>query len=46
MADTIKKIYVNTGKSKDGKEVMVYFIDSYGKSLASPKTFGGYKIER
>ena len=46
VANTIKKIYVNTGKSKDGKEVMVYFIDSYGKSLASPKTFGGYKIER
>lgn len=46
IASMIKRIYINTGKSKDGKEVMVYFVDSYGKSLASPKTFGGYKIER
>lgn len=46
IASMIKRIYINTGKSKDGKEVMVYFVDSYGKNLASPKTFGGYKIER
>lgn len=46
IANTIKTVYINTGKSEEGNEVMIYFLDSYNKRLASPKIFGGYKIER
>jgi flagellar motor protein MotB len=36
----------NTGIVKKDSAVTVFFYDTYGKELASPKMFGGYKILR
>ncbi|PID16825.1 hypothetical protein CSV63_02760 [Sporosarcina sp. P34] len=41
---TIEKYVIGAGKT-DGV-VHTYFVDSYGKELATPKILGGYKIKR
>jgi hypothetical protein len=40
---TVEQLVLNAGLAEG--TVMVYFVDSYGKDVASPKVFGGYDIE-
>lgn len=42
----VEAIVKNAAKVSSDKYVSVYFYDTYGKELASPKVFGGYKIKR
>ncbi len=46
VSSTIETIVKNAGKIDKDSYVSVYFYDTYGKELASPKLFGGYKIKR
>jgi predicted dehydrogenase len=42
----IQTIVTSAGKVGSDDLVTVYFYDTYGKELASPKLLGGYKIKR
>jgi len=42
----IETIIRNAGKVNENQSVSVYFYDSYGKELATPKFWGGYNIKR
>lgn len=44
VGETVQKLVINSGKAKD--PVMVYFVDSYNKDVATPKVFGGWKIKK
>ncbi|MBS4172077.1 O-antigen ligase family protein [Bacillus sp. FJAT-49736] len=44
VGETVQKIVINSGKAKD--PVMVYFVDSFNKDVATPKMFGGWKIKK
>lgn len=44
MGETVQNLVNNSGK-KDGL-ISVYFVDSYGSELASPKMLGGWKIKK
>lgn len=46
IGEMVKKMVLSSGIVPDDKVISVYFYDSYNKELASPKTFGGYKIKR
>lgn len=46
VAATIQNILHNTNMVDSDSSVSVYFYDTYGKELASPKMLGGYKIKR
>lgn len=39
---TVKQLVINSGKNDS---TSVYFVDSYGKDIATPKIFGGYKLK-
>lgn len=45
-ASTIENRIKNTGQLDSREKVSIYYFDSNGKKLASPKILGGYKIER
>ncbi|MEH7122075.1 hypothetical protein V7127_02400 [Bacillus sp. JJ1773] len=45
LGEIVQNLVINFSKT-DENVVMVYFVDSYGKDLATPKVFGGYDIKR
>lgn len=44
IGETVQNLVNNSGK-QDGS-ISVYFVDSYGSELASPKMLGGWKIKK
>lgn len=46
IAEVIQGLVIGAGFVEEDSLVHVHFYDSYQKKLASPKMFGGYKIER
>ena len=46
VGSTLEQIIKNAGKVANDDIVHVYFYDAYGKELAAPGIFGGYKIKR
>lgn len=46
MQQVISTLVKNSGLVKENSTITVFFYDTYGKELASPKMFGGYKILR
>lgn len=45
IGEALENLVINAGMTS-GNHVSVYFKDSHGKDLASPKIFGGYDIKR
>jgi hypothetical protein len=46
VSGAIQSILISTEKAKSDEYIPVYFYDTYGKELATPKILGGYKIVR
>lgn len=46
VSNTIKTLLISSEKVKSDDYISVYFYDTYGKELASPKLTGGYKIKK
>lgn len=46
VAGAVTNVIKNAGIVEKDAHVSVYFYDTYGKELASPKLLGGYKIKR
>ena len=46
LQQTVSTLVKNGGKTDPDENVGVYFFDTYGKELATPKMFGGYKIKQ
>lgn len=46
MTATLEQIIKDAGKVKSDSTVGIFYYDSYGEELASPKIFGGYKINK
>ncbi|MGE5607261.1 MAG: hypothetical protein ACM3YE_16415 [Bacteroidota bacterium] len=46
ISEVIQNVIYNSEKVEKDSIISVYFFDRYNKKLASPKVFGGYKIER